>query len=186
MRRVKICTVCSFKSPVESTEKMLWVPVRPSVSAMLEGFSADQILEGDNAYNCPQCGRRQKAVERAELVSAPLFLVLVLRRIVPSLLQPGSLVRDPQKIKHLSPVSVCVKPSHEVELTVGYETVAVIHHEGTSAKGHYYAHINRQGRWFHCNDRAVTPSVTNSIGNDTAYVVFCKKVERNSRLGWAV
>ena len=162
------------------------VPVRHSVSAMLEAFSDDEVLEGDNAYECQQCKRKQRTVQRSELASAPLMLVLVLRRFAPSPLQQGSLVRSSQKIKYLSPLKVRVRYDVGVERAVGYETLAVIHQEGSQERGHYFAHINKQGRWFRCNDRAVTPSVTNSIGNDTAYVGFCKKVEHNSRLGWAV
>jgi len=176
VKHVKTCTVCLHQSPVTSVERMLWVPVRSSVSAMVEDFSADQILDGDNAYNCLQCGRKQKAIERSEIVSAPVMLALVLRRLEPAPLRQGTLVRNTQTIKYLSPVSVRERTGSGVEIAVRYEAMAVIHYEGDSVRGHYFAHINKQGRWFRCNDRAVTPSVIGDLGSDTAYMIFCRKV----------
>ena len=174
--RTKTCTVCAYRSPVEIKEPYLLVPVRQSVSAMLEAFSADEVLDGENAYECPQCVTKQKAVQRSVLVSAPGMLVLVVRRFEPSPLQQGTYVRSKQKIMYLSPVKARVRDSVGVEVAVRYETLAVIHHEGNTDRGHYLAHINKQGRWFRCNDRAVTPSVTSNIGSEASYVIFCKKV----------
>jgi ubiquitin C-terminal hydrolase len=183
------CTVCSYKSSrVSPPQTILWVDVMDSVSAMVKSCSVEEVLEGDNACWCVQCGRKQKAVRRSDLTVAPQMLALAVRNRflqspVPSLptspltAPPPSYVRNSQRIKHFSPLKVCVRTDNGVEVAVRYDVTAVIHHEGRRDRGHYFAHINRQGRWFRCNDRAVTPSVLSTLGNDTAYVILCKKVQ---------
>ena len=76
----------------------------------------------------------------------------------------------------LPPLNVPVIPEIDVKIATLYNVSAIIHHEGSRPNsGHYYADIRRQNKWFHCNDRAVTPSIIRKLGNDTSYVVFLKQ-----------
>ena len=67
-----------------------------------------------------------------------------------------------------------------------YELFAVLVHSGTSGRGHYFAYIKsfEDGRWYHFNDRTVTPTNEDSIersygskyGESTAYLLKYRKV----------
>ena len=182
VRTVTTCSVCNFKSANVKPQQYLMVPVRDSLSAMMSEFSSEQVVEGDNGYLCPQCSptQKQKAFQRDEIASAPLMMVLVLRRYEKSN-QQGSLqptfVRSTQHINHCLPLEVCVKTGSGVEQKAKYEAVSVIHHTGSlSGCSHYIAHVRKDHTWFRCNDRRVTASVPKNIGSDTSYVIFCKRV----------
>jgi uncharacterized UBP type Zn finger protein len=170
------CTVCSHvSSRVSPPQNLLYVNVKESLSEMVESCSVDEMVERE----CAQCRQKQKMAMRTDLAAAPPILILQIRdRFLPSPLNDGSIVRNSQEIKDLSSLNVRVRTDIGVEIGVRYRISAIIHHEGVSNdRGHYFAHINRRDRWFRCNDRAVSPSVLSSLGKDTAYVVFCKKVQ---------
>ena len=182
VRTVTTCSVCNFKSAKLKPQQYLMVPVRDSLSAMMAEFLAEEVVEGDNGYLCPQCSptQKQKAFQRDELASAPLMMVLVLRRYEKSnqqsSLQPA-FVRSTVRINHRLPLEVCVKTGSGVEQKAKYEAVSVIHHTGSlSGCSHYIAHVRKNHTWFRCNDRRVTTSVPENIGNDTSYVILCKRV----------
>jgi len=40
----------------------------------------------------------------------------------------------------------------------GYDLVGVVHHVGSSSRGHYTAHVAEAGEWFFCDDGTVSPS----------------------------
>ena len=176
IRRIKTCTVCSSRYPIVSNEQYLLTPVRRSLSQMVSEFAPDEVMEGENAYACAHCNQNQKAIQRSELASSPLILLIVLRRMEASQLQEGVLVRSCQRIDQLDEMQVRVKEQDQAGRTVNYQTLAVIHHTPYSKNfGHYTAHIKKQGRWFYCNDHTVTPSTAESIGADSAYVILCKR-----------
>jgi len=142
IRRVKTCTVCSSSYPIINIEQYLLIPVRQSLSQMVEEFAPDEVMEGENAYTCAHCNKKQKAIQRSELASAPLILMMVLRRMEPSQPHGGMLVRSNQHIDYMEQMEIRVKEQDQTERTVSYETLAVIHHTSHSKdSGHYTAHI---------------------------------------------
>jgi ubiquitin C-terminal hydrolase len=181
VRTVTTCSVCSFKSVKIEAQKYLNVPVCESLSEMVSEFTAEQVMDGDNAYSCPQCACKQKAFRREELASAPLMLVLVLRRFVTSCRQ-GSLqpafTRSRQCVNHRLPLEVSLRDDVGGEQSVMFEAVTVVHHKGSlsGADGHYFAHVKKDQRWYKCNDSIVKNSVHRNIGSETAYVIFCKRI----------
>jgi ubiquitin C-terminal hydrolase len=180
VRTVTTCSVCNYKSVKLNPQQFLVVPVRSSLSAMVADFSSEQVVEGDNGYQCPQCSMKQKAFQRDELASAPLMMVLVLRRYEKSIsrgsLHP-SFVRSTQRFNHRLPLEVCIRSDSGKEMTEMYESVSVIHHIGSlGGGGHYFAHVKKTQTWFKCNDQQVYASKPKDIGQSTASVVFCRRV----------
>jgi len=185
VRTVTTCSVCNFKSAKLKPQQYLMVPVRATLSEMLSEFSAEQVVEGENGYLCPQCSptQKQKAFQKDELASAPLMLILVLRRYEKSnqqsSLQP-MFIRSTQRIKHLVPLEVCVKADSGIEKRAKYEVVSVVHHAGSlSGCSHYFAHVRENQTWFKCNDNRVFASIPKNIGSNTSYVIFCRRVTSN-------
>jgi ubiquitin C-terminal hydrolase len=174
VRSTVICTVCSYSSSVDSIQPIMWMNIKQSLPKMIEDFETDEILDGATAYMCSRCNRRQKALRRAVIVRCPEMLVVAMRRFKRT--EQGSFVRNRQKVDLLPPLNVPVRPEIDVEFVTTYNVSAIIHHEGSHPnRGHYYADIRRHNKWFHCNDRAVTPSNISDLGNDTSYVVFFKR-----------
>ena len=178
IRRTKTCTVCLSEYATESKEPSLTVPVRSSLTKMVEHFSPDEILEGQNAYQCENCGMKQKTTVHCELASAPKLLLLVMRRMEPL---NGALIRSRRRVKEIAHMRIQVREAGTAQRTVEYETLAVIRHEGTADKGHYTAHIKRGISWFLCNDSVVTRSSPDSIGDEKAYVVLCSRKTAHTR-----
>ena len=138
---------------------------------MIVVYESDDILE---AYMCAQCNTNQRALFRSDIASSPEMLVLALCRFKRS--EQGAFVRNTQRLDLIPPLVLPVRPEIGVENSTVYNVFAVIHHRGNRPdSGHYYADIRRHDKWFRCNDRAVTPSLIDVLGNETAYVIFFKR-----------
>ena len=182
VRTVTTCSACSYESAKLDNQPFLHVPVRDSLPAMLEEFSSSTVMEGNNGYMCPQCSPTQKikAFQREEVASAPLMLVVVMRRYEKNSLQGPmhpAFIRSTQHVNPHVKLELLVKSDSGVEQKARYESMALIHNQGSlCGVSHYFAHIKKNQRWFKCNDRAVTPSVPTTGGNETSFVILCKRV----------
>jgi ubiquitin C-terminal hydrolase len=175
-RQSQTCSVCSHvSSRAFPPQNLLYVNVKESVAEMIESCSVDQAV----VRECVQCGEKQMTTTRTDLAVAPPILILQIRdRFLPSPLNDGSIVLNNLAIKHLSPLNARIRTGICVEISVRYNVLAIIHHEGIrNNRGHYFAPIKKQDSWFRCSDRAITPSVLSTLGADTAYVILCKKVQ---------
>ena len=120
----------------------------------------------------------QRSTRRSELASAPMMMTLRLRRMEPIPLQKEILARNNQEVKDFERLRIRTRNEEGHETVVDYKTMAVIHHEGTEITGHYTAHINVEGKWLLCDDsEETTQSDTSSIGNNQAYVFFCRRID---------
>ena len=62
--------------------------------------------------------------------------------------------------------------------SLSYELIAIVNHEGSLSAGHYWAYVkDESGRWYNCNDRAVTLllDVKKRLNNIFSYILFYKK-----------
>jgi len=176
VKTILTCSICSFVSAREETHPFLVLSVKPNLSDALADFFSVTTLDGDNRWECPICLQKQKAFSSSEVMSVPDMLIVVLRRYAQSVLHQGSFIKNTEKIACLSPVSIPVKADGEVQLQHKYKLAAAVHHDGLFKRGHYFAHIKNNNRWFNCNDRAITPSVVTHIGSGSAYVLFLQRV----------
>ena len=80
VRSTVICTVCSYSSSVDSIQPILWMNIKQSLTEMIEDYETDDILEGETAYMCSQCNRKQRALRRSAIVRCPDMLIVAMRR----------------------------------------------------------------------------------------------------------
>ena len=132
-----------------------------SVDSSLLQYFQEELLEGENKYECSNCNSRQDAIRKANIKSSPAVLFVHLRRNVYDL-------KTYQKIKLKN--SIQYSPT----LNIGndcYKLTAVVYHRGASAYGgHYITEILNweDGRWWLCDDSAVLYSPNGPCNNSPA------------------
>ena len=145
-----------------------------------EYFNNDEILTGDNQYQCDSCSGKHDAKKFTKLWHTPERLIIQLKRFV----NFGHRVT-----KNQSNINFPI-----TELNIGkyisqyvtdddsiYDLYGVIHHSGSLGGGHYVAYtkniLNKQ--WYLFDDQHVVhideQSVENRIVNSGAYVLFYAK-----------
>jgi len=75
-----------------------------------------------------------------------------------------------------SPETQCPATPSPVTPSVLYDLAAVVHHAGSLRKGHYSAHVSEGGRWFRCDDEAVSAAAESDVAaaalTGTPYLLF--------------
>lgn len=111
--------------------------------------------------------------ERHKFIGAPNFLIAYYSRFDKS----GTVgVKDNMPIKlgfddPSKPFKLNEKADEE------YRFTGFIHHSGSVVGGHYMAYIERNGKWFFCNDSSVTEVSKEMVLDEVkqAYILFFKK-----------
>ncbi|OCF60862.1 hypothetical protein L486_00506 [Kwoniella mangroviensis CBS 10435] len=142
---------CGHKSSTTSTflELELNFKDKSTLEQCIESMHIPEILEGDNLYNCPSCGRRREAIRRQVPIKYPPVLHMALMRFV---FDYKTLSRKK------SPASI----TYPKNITLGddeYHLRAIITHEGKSAHhGHFICEVwdETEQSWLLCNDEEVT------------------------------
>eukprot|EP00899_Mesostigma_viride_P029547 jgi/Mesvir1/9778/Mv12412-RA.1 len=147
------------------------------LEACLRALTEEEPLDGDNAYMCSTCNRRQRAVKRLTLCRLPRVLVIHIKRFTYSTVardKLSTLVSFPLRDLSLSEFSSEFGTPDNGEGSSGgrvhrppasYDLFAVGHHAGSMASGHYFAHCLNQDdkNWYCFNDDAVTPISATSV-----------------------
>ena len=148
-----------------------------SLQDCLRLYTADEKLEGKEAFHCETCGEKTSAVKHLRLHRLPQALILHIKRFRHAGLGATSAdklttdVTFPLKSldlhEHLSPESN-VPPEHCI-----YDLYAVSYHTGTLAGGHYLAACRvGEDRWWQFNDEHVTIVPGGVPKTQNAYILF--------------
>jgi ubiquitin C-terminal hydrolase len=167
-----------------------------SFESLLKAWQSPQKLEGENAFACENCYRRDADAElrddqkkvvytpaicRYSFEETPQCLIVHLQRFSISKLAGrrrkssfgyGKDHRDVIMPHQFSPSKILCHPAIETDGL--YQLKAMVIHEGATAEfGHYIAIVCRGDRWYRISDSSVAP-----IGQDAAlsctnaYVAF--------------
>jgi hypothetical protein len=144
------CRKCNHVSSRQETfcELDLAVEGQKSISESLEHYFQEELLDGDNKYECSTCNSRQEAIRKTEIVATPPVLFVQLRRNVYDM-------KTFQKIKLKSSIQY---PSMLTLLNDTYQLTAVVFHRGASAYGgHYITEVLNweDDKWWLCDDSTV-------------------------------
>jgi ubiquitin carboxyl-terminal hydrolase 2/21 len=161
-----------------------------TVAGLLQAFCAGEVLRGEEAYRCGQCGAVTEASKRLQLyVEQPSPLLALAAKRFDSGQEPGSagggskvstpLLMDASAhvldlTPFCNPAGLAAAAARGLPRPV-YELVAVADHAGSLGRGHYTARVRSpvDGRWRAFNDEAVTLLEGAPSGCDSApYMLF--------------
>jgi ubiquitin carboxyl-terminal hydrolase 8 len=201
------CRVCGCKSTTYNPFSCLSIPIFSQYSEVrLEDcfklFTSSELLEGDDAWHCPRCKKRQPTVKTMRISRMPQYLMVHLKRFKhqgglwgsnklttfvrypcgPDQLLDLAPYWLPQSIKGSADGNV---PRASARLASVYQTppfhymlYGVANHYGSLKSGHYTAYVDRGScGWCLFDDARVrTHCGRDEVVNKNAYVLFYKRV----------
>ena len=138
-------------------------------------FNYEEILDGENMWNCPKCKAKRKARKNIQIYRAPYNLIIQLKKF-----------KDKKNPKARSDVFIEYK--HTINLKdfiVGpdkensiYDLYGVINYKKFMNSSHYISYCYNLGDWISYDDE--TLSDAKNIINKDAYILFYKRRRINS------
>jgi len=161
-----------------------------SLDDCIKLFSQQEVLEGDDAWFCPQCKKHQRTLKQMNVWKLPRILVIHLKRFAskkPStgreefLMKYGivfrakltTIVNFPLRGLNLSKFVESAASQNCI-----YDLFAVSNHYGGTHAGHYTAYCLREvdgnSGWFKFDDSRVSQIEEAEVQSSSAYVLFYK------------
>ncbi|CAB3367789.1 Hypothetical predicted protein [Cloeon dipterum] len=166
------CHGCKYrhKQTKRTTAICLAIPEQetnqPRITDLLENYFKPVELQDSDKYECRKCNAKVDSTCYTELVSAPPYLILCLKRF----LYNTSLQ---QTIKVMTQVQI------EEDVSVkgwDFRLHAMVVHSGSSAShGHYYSVINTENCKLRLDDTSVSSGGGLSAHLDTPYILFYQR-----------
>ena len=197
--QLQSCVVCSKCGGRFTTYELFWelslplVPKPGSTLSLLFGlkqsggglslqdclrtFTAEERLEGEEAFSCEVCKEKTLATKRLTLHRLPDNLVLHVKRFRHRDAHADKLTTNvafPLKALDLGAhcSSECPQPPEQRS----YDLYAVSNHTGNVGGGHYTATCRVSGgdgdKWWHFNDDVVTAVAPTGVATQNAYILF--------------
>ena len=157
------CSACATVSRRDSSSYIWQVSTMESVQSAIRTSFEPTHLSGANQFQCHRCQRKVDAETRHVLMHCPDVLFVQLSRFD---------IFMGRAIKLNNPVVV------NDEVTLGsftYNLQAVLSHEGSIERGHYWAHVKVEDDWWKCNDTVVSASSQRAIGEKEVYILAYAK-----------
>ncbi|PLW47368.1 hypothetical protein PCASD_02576 [Puccinia coronata f. sp. avenae] len=194
------CLTCNTTSTTFNTFMYLSLPIpnkrgisKVSLTQCLDAFLKEEIMEKDDAWNCPKCKTRRKATKRLSLSKLPPILLIHLKRFsfkgpfsdkletfvqyplygldlstyVPPPLTAGSLSAE-----HRQHYEETARSTPESNI---YDLYAVCNHFGSLSSGHYTAFARSQKDWYNIGDSRVSKTDEKSVKARSAYLLCFRK-----------
>lgn len=192
------CTECHTTSTTYSAFSSLSLPIplqhrECTLRDCFRLFTAQEVLQGDNAWFCPCCQRRQRTIKHMLISRFPQVLVVHLKRFRSNEWSQKKLeaaVSYPLKGLDLTEFWIPSTTSENDLVSAGatandhqsppflYNLYAVATHSGTLKGGHYTSFVKRAGHgWCYFDDTRVYKNVgSKNAVNQNAYVLFFERV----------
>lgn len=168
------CLKCHGKS--ERRERMmdLTVEIQGDIRTLeeaLKQFTAPEILEKENKYNCPSCKSYEKAKKTLSILEAPNVLTIVLKRF-----QSGKNGKLNKTVRFPDILDLFPYMSGRSDKSPIYSLYAVVVHRDTNNatfSGHYVCYVRViQGKWFNLDDSRVEPVDMETVLSERAYMLL--------------
>ncbi|KAJ3781622.1 ubiquitin carboxyl-terminal hydrolase 4 [Lentinula aff. detonsa] len=200
------CMRCEKTSTTYNPFSILSLPVPARTGKIplqncLKAFFNVEVMEGDDAWDCPRCKTKRRATKTLSLARLPPVLVIHLKRFeangrfsdkidtfvdfpvkgldLTELMPPPLPVGADQSLLHGGMVNG-VLSRDDPRIQVGpykYELYGVTNHYGNLSSGHYTAFVASRGGWLYCDDSSVKTVDAKQVVNQKAYVLFYKRVK---------
>ncbi|KAG0234178.1 ubiquitin-specific protease doa4 [Mortierella sp. GBA43] len=177
------CTKCGRTSTTYNAFMYLALPIKAkssgrqpqTLTSCLNAFVESEVMEGDNAWNCPNCKKPRKAYKQLTISRVPNVLLIQLKRFSSD---------GPFKNKIKAMVQY---PIHDLDLTkylprrpgaepqqVLYDLYAVSNHSGEVSSGHYTACVRGESpdSWINFDDSRVSPCDKSVAVSEHGYTLF--------------
>ncbi|KAJ3506378.1 hypothetical protein NLJ89_g6900 [Agrocybe chaxingu] len=197
------CLTCHKTSTTYNVFSILQLPIpharssKIAIERCLDEFFKEEILEKDDAWDCPQCKTKRRATKRFSLARLPPVLMIHFKRFeangrfsdkidtfvdfpmknldltnyMPPPLPPGA---DKSQLNGGLPMS---PDDPRTQLPpYRYDLYGVTNHYGNLSSGHYTAFVASRGGWMYCDDSSVKSVDSKQVVNQKAYVLFYKRV----------
>ena len=189
-----VCKSCGYKSEREESylDLSLIVGDLRDVEESLANSVTDELLEGDNQYECSGCKQKVDALKGLRVRTVPPVLILSLSRFEYDK-QTWQRIKNLKRFPFPSVLDMAPYMENEGKESVIYDLFGVVIHRGEQASfGHYHAYIQdvvgeaEQGGWFDFNDSSVTKIETETIekqfggikaSSECAYMLIYRKRE---------
>ncbi|XP_061353476.1 ubiquitin carboxyl-terminal hydrolase 17 isoform X2 [Gastrolobium bilobum] len=168
------CLRCQGKS--ERYERMmdLTVEIDGDIGTLEEAlgqFTAPEILDKDNKYNCSRCKSYEKARKKLTVLEAPNILTIVLKRF-----QSGNFEKLNKSVQFPEVLNMAPYMSGTKDKSPLYSLYAVVVHldiMNAAFSGHYVCYVkNIQGEWFRTDDSRVEPVELSRVLSERAYMLL--------------
>ncbi|KAJ8765540.1 hypothetical protein K2173_014662 [Erythroxylum novogranatense] len=137
----------------------------------LTQFTAEEVLDGENKYNCSRCKAYVRAKKKLKLVDAPNILTIVLKRF-----QSGNLVKLNKSVQFPEILDMTPYMHGKIDKSPQYSLYGVIVHRdymNATSTGHYVCYVkNYHGNWFGVNDSTVLPVELDMVLSEGAYMLL--------------
>ncbi|KAF8937450.1 ubiquitin-specific protease doa4 [Haplosporangium gracile] len=179
------CSKCGKTSTTYNPFMYLTLPVKAKTSSRqpqtltscLNAFVEPELMEGDNAWNCPNCKKPRKASKQLTISRLPDVLLIQLKRFssdgpfknkIKAMVQYP--IEDLDLTKYLPKRPASQGP---VEPAV-YNLYAVSNHSGEVSSGHYTACVRdtTSNSWTNFDDTRVSPCDKSVAVSEHGYTLF--------------
>ncbi|KAH8833175.1 hypothetical protein DL96DRAFT_712051 [Flagelloscypha sp. PMI_526] len=190
------CLTCHKTSTTYNVFSLLQVPIPHSRSSQkiplqncLDALFNTEILEKDDAWDCPRCKKKQRARKQLSLARLPPILIIHLKRFethgrfsdkidnfvefpmrgldLTGFMPTGTGAAGLEHVNKEDPRAQV--PPYK------YDLYGVTNHYGNLSSGHYTAWIQSRDKWLYCDDSNVKESDPAQVVGQKAYVLFYKR-----------
>ncbi|KAJ7019793.1 ubiquitin carboxyl-terminal hydrolase 4 [Mycena alexandri] len=201
------CLTCNTTSTTYNVFSILQLPIpqgkssKVPLQSCIDAFFNTEILDKDDAWDCPKCKTKRRATKHLSLARLPPILVIHLKRfeihgrfsdkidtfvdyplksldltnIMPPPLPPGA---DQSQLNGGVPMSPD-DPRSQLP-PYKYNLYGVTNHSGNLTSGHYTAYVADRDGWKSCDDSSIRPVDEKQVVNQRAYVLFYKRVKNTA------
>ncbi|KAG0092745.1 ubiquitin-specific protease doa4 [Podila epicladia] len=178
------CSKCGKTSTTYNAFMYLALPIKAKVSgrqpqtlaSCLNNFVEPETMEGDNAWNCPNCKKPRKATKHLTISRVPDVLLIQLKRFssdgpfknkIKAMVQYP--IHDLDLTKYLPKRAGSAPPESAI-----YDLYAVSNHSGEVSSGHYTACVRGEapGSWTNFDDTRVSPCDKSVAVSEHGYTLF--------------
>ncbi|KAG0028135.1 ubiquitin-specific protease doa4 [Podila clonocystis] len=178
------CSKCGKTSTTYNAFMYLALPIKAKVpgrqpqtlASCLNNFVEPETMEGDNAWNCPNCKKPRKATKHLTISRVPDVLLIQLKRFssdgpfknkIKAMVQYP--IHDLDLTKYLPKRAGSAPPEPAI-----YDLYAVSNHSGEVSSGHYTACVRGEapGSWTNFDDTRVSPCDKSVAVSEHGYTLF--------------
>ncbi|KAF9269250.1 hypothetical protein L218DRAFT_1072870 [Marasmius fiardii PR-910] len=194
------CLTCHKTSTTYNTFSILSVPIphgrsgKVPLQRCLDAFFNTEVMEKDDAWDCPRCKTKQRASKQLSLARLPPILVIHLKRFEAN----GRFSDKIDTFVDFPIKSLDLTSYMPLPLPVGvdrgqsqgspddprtqlppyrYDLYGVTNHVGNLSSGHYTAFVGSRGGWIYCDDSVLKPVDYKQVVSQKAYFLFYKRTK---------
>ncbi|KAG0288002.1 ubiquitin-specific protease doa4 [Dissophora globulifera] len=182
------CTKCGKTSTTYNAFMYLSLPIKVKTSSRqpqtlqscLNAFVEPEMMDGDNAWNCPHCKKARKATKQLTISRVPDVLLIQLKRFStdgPFKNKIKAMVQYPIQDLDLTaylPKRLASMPAGMPQESALYDLYAVSNHSGEVSSGHYTACVRGEtpNSWINFDDSRVSPCDRSVAVSEHGYTLF--------------